>query len=82
MRYILKAKIRKMRLTKEIIEQGMSSRGGWNMQQLSLLGIRELKKGWKNRLIGIEVSEENINKFIALKNTHLKTTSNSNQLSI
>lgn len=71
-----------MRLTKEIIEQGMSSRGGWNMQQLSLLGIRELKKGWKNRLIGIEVSEENINKFIALTNSHLKTTSNSNQLSI
>ena len=69
------------RLTEDIIKQGMSSRGGWSMQQLKLFGITELKKGWKNRLIGIEVSEENIIKFIALKNTHLRTTS-SNQLSI
>ena len=67
-------------VTKELLEQGMSLNGAWNTAQLrSILPIHEftgtgtwsLRKGWKSRLIGSKVTQEQVNEFIRLKNRHL-----------
>ena len=41
------------------------------MEQLKLLGVDRLVKGWKRRIIGTHASESNIAKFLALKDAHL-----------
>ena len=62
-----------VRLTKELIEAGMSQNGGWNNAQLKLLGLRiPLKHGWKEKLVGDIVSEANYQKFLDLKDDHLR----------
>ena len=63
-----------MILTNEILEQGKSINGGWSGKQWRLLGITNHYKikGWKNRIIGKHFSEETINKFIDLKDKHIK----------
>lgn len=65
------------RITKEILEQGKSRRGGWSNIQIAALGVKSVKtkrfnKGWKRKLIGVDVPEENIKKFLEMKNAHLK----------
>ena len=63
-----------MIMTKEILDQGMSDRGGWSGRQWKLLGINHNKcKGWKRRLMGTEFPDEVIREFISLKNAHFKT---------
>lgn len=58
-------------VTKEILAQGMSLRGGWSMEQLRLLGVpTPLRSGWRKHLEGSMVSEENIAAFLALKDKH------------
>ena len=61
-------------ITNEIINSGMSRNGGWSLKQLELLGLKreEFKKGWKWKLIGKYVEEEKVERFIALKNAHLR----------
>jgi hypothetical protein len=62
-----------MILTKVIIEQGKSRNGGFSGKQFKCLGIGENpKKGWLKELMGKEIPDENIEKFLALKNKHLK----------
>jgi len=62
-----------MIITREILEEGKSSRGAWGFKQLKLLGVDiPLKKGWFRRLIGVDVPEKAVRKFIALKDAHLK----------
>lgn len=66
-------------VTKELLEQGMSFRGAWNMAQLkALLPAKEFKrsygwprKGWKHRLIGSKVTRAQVDEFLALKDRHL-----------
>ena len=72
-----------MRLTQQKItdtlEAGKSIRGAWSLKQLKLLlPAMEFskkgafpEKGWKDRLIGREVSQDDIDSFIALKDRHL-----------
>lgn len=62
-----------MILTKEILEQGKSSRGSWNGKQLAIFGLsyNKLQKGWKKRIIGRDYSEDKIKRFLELRNTHL-----------
>lgn len=63
-----------MILTKEIIEQGKSDRGGWSADQFICLGVGkdDKTKGWISRLVGKEFPDANIKEFLALKNNHLK----------
>lgn len=69
-----------MVITAELIEQGRSIRGGWNLKQLRALGLSGnyfrsnggLYSGWKWDLIGKNVPKENIDNFLTLKDKHLK----------
>jgi len=61
-------------LTKHLIEQGMSCRGGWSRKQLELLGVDyPPAKGWKYALIGTRISADALEIFLALKDDHIKT---------
>jgi hypothetical protein len=71
-----------MRLTKEkikeVLEAGKSIRGAWSSAQLRLLVDETFKgafpyPGWKDRLIGKEISQAKIDRFISLKNKHLSS---------
>ena len=54
-------------LTKELIEYGCSSVGGWTIKQLNVLGVERFKKGWKEKLIGKKISTNTWNLFVGLK---------------
>ena len=66
-------------VTKQLLEQGRSLNGAWNLAQLkALLPEGEFNrsyawpaKGWKYRLIGSKVTQEQVNEFLRLKNRHL-----------
>lgn len=61
-----------MKITEEILNRGKSSNNGWNLDQLRVLGLHGFQKGWKKSLIGKEISEEQLSKFINLKDTHFR----------
>ena len=61
-----------MIVTKQIMEQGKSSNGGYNSQQIKMLGEDIKKSGWFKRCIGKCVSDENIRLFLELKDAHFK----------
>jgi len=55
-------------LTHEMIEQGSSSQGGWNMNQLEALGVTwPPRKGWKARLDGTRIEKASYERFLSLK---------------
>lgn len=66
-------------VTQDLLEQGISLRGAWNIAQLkALLPAKEFKrryawpaKGWKHRLIGSKVTQKQVDEFLALKDRHL-----------
>lgn len=64
-----------MILTRKLLYEGVSSKGGWSDEQLRLLGVKEKKKKWMDRLIGTLVSTENYQKFLSLKDLHVKDES-------
>lgn len=63
----------KITLTKDILEfmfrNGRSERGGWNKAQMKAIGFRTYnpKTGWKERMIGTDITLEEIEEFIRLK---------------
>jgi len=62
-------------LTIEDIELGKSSRGAWSNAQLRALGVEQgfnFNKGWKVRLIGKQVTDRQYEKFLGLRDAHLK----------
>lgn len=62
-----------MKITKEVLNKGKSSRNGWNHKQLGLLGVGiPLVSGWYKRLIGSDAEIETVKQFWALKDAHLK----------
>lgn len=64
-----------VKVTKELLEQGRSSRGAWSNRQLRALGLKKgfnFNKGWKYKLIGSWVTEDQVERFLALKDAHLK----------
>ena len=62
-----------MILTNEIFEKGTSRNGAWSGKQLALFGIIITNnKGWKKTIIGHDWPKETINRFISLKDKHLK----------
>lgn len=69
-----------MIITKELIELGMSDNGGYNREQLIILGVLPseskkfiIPKGWKNRLIGSNISKDDYDLFVSYKNFKNKT---------
>jgi len=67
-------------VTLELLEQGLSCNGAWNLAQLkALLPQKEFErpyawpaKGWKQRLIGTKVTPRQIDDFLILRNKHIK----------
>lgn len=73
----LRKRQEKMIITADILEQGKSRRNGWSNSQIRALGVPGIKttwrnKGWKKRIIGVDVPAGNIRKFLALKDVHLR----------
>lgn len=66
-----KPEIKKIEITKSILNKGKSINGGWGRNQLKVLG-EDFSKGWKKRLIGKTISKEQYNDFIKLKDSHFK----------
>lgn len=61
-----------MILTKDRFEEGTSRNGGWSDEQLECFGIGKIKKtGWKKVIIGKDFSQEQIERYLLLKNAHL-----------
>ena len=44
-------------LTQEHIEQLRTPAGGFNQQTMELIGVWPLSEGWRQRLVGMRVSE-------------------------
>ena len=61
----------------KLLSQGMSLRGSWSSAQLKALMPYEQfhtgfpKAGWRERLIGNELTQNQVNEFLTLKNKHL-----------
>ena len=78
-----------MRLTEQtlnrILRQGRSCYGAWGLKQLRCIlpdcefvgKGRFPDKGWKKRIIGSEVSKLQIDRFLSLKNAHVKAKTGS-----
>lgn len=55
-------------VTNELVRQGQSERGGWNREQLRILGVKwPPKKGWRSRVLGRRISEEDRDRFLAIR---------------
>ncbi len=62
-----------MILTTQILEDGKSINGGWSYAQLKALGTSmKRNKGWKRKIIGTDIPKAKIDKFLSLKDAHLK----------
>ncbi len=59
-------------ITEEMLDNGKSSNGGYSKKQIKLLGEDATVSGWRERIIGKSIAEENFNLFLSLKNAHLK----------
>ncbi len=59
---------RKVVLTREMIEAGISSKGGYNKKQLFILGVEwPPSKGWKSQLIGSSIDKNIYDQFLKAK---------------
>ncbi len=59
-------------LTENHLQMGISKQNGFSRNQIAALGDTMDKKGWRRRLIGKIVTADQFNKFLALKNAHIK----------
>ena len=60
-------------VTNELMKEGMSRNGSWSDKQLRMLGIETTKNnpGWRRRLMGTIITEQQKKDFLALKDAHL-----------
>lgn len=62
-----------MKITQDLIRAGESGVGGWNREQLALLGVPwPPLRGWRYRVEGNEISEEDAIEFVALRGLTIK----------
>ena len=64
-------------LVDRVLELGKSSRGAWSSRQIRLLGLPglgsgKLQKGWRHDLPGRWVEMEKLERFVALRDAHLR----------
>ena len=70
-----------MIITESILCRGMSANGSWSVAQLAALGVNARRnKGWKQRLIGTDVPEADVERFLAMRDAHLKKRTKYNDL--
>lgn len=63
-----------MILTREILEKGKSERGGWNRNQLEVLGVAwPPRQGWKSDILGKELSDSSAEAFLRLTSARKRT---------
>lgn len=63
----------RQRITNELLAAGESQRRGWSKAQLAAVGVEwPPLKGWKSRIVGLEISDDNAAIFAALKDAHLR----------
>jgi hypothetical protein len=56
-----------VRVTAEFLMAGMSGQGGYKRAQLAILGVPwPPKTGWKARVIGMEISQAEADRFVRL----------------
>lgn len=66
-------------ITEQIFEAGKSVNGSWSGKQLKQFGVRyPLPHGWRQKLIGQLIPQENVDKFLALKDRHIKRVKQKN----
>ena len=63
---------KKIVLTKDLIQAGISNNNGFSVKQIAALGENQKISGWFRRLVGKVVTEEEYRQFLNLKNAHLK----------
>ncbi len=57
-----------MRLTEEMLVKGATNGIGWNREQFNILGVKyPPMRGWKDRIIGGDISPEKYQLFLSLK---------------
>lgn len=57
-----------MRLTKDLLEAGLSASGGLTKEQFILIHVGwPPREGWKERCLGTEITEEEARQFLALR---------------
>ena len=64
-----------MIITKALLDKGKSSRGAWSNKQVRLLGEPDgmiNNHGWQKRVIGRYIPDVDAERFVALKDAHLK----------
>ena len=62
----------KIKITRDLLDSGRSSRGAWSKAQVVALGVAyPPKHGWPKRLIGTFVDAVKVRKFLSLKDEHL-----------
>ena len=62
-----------MIISDDLIKSGESGNGGWNKQQLAVLGINwPPYRGWRKCIIGKSISDSDAKKFIELKRSNIK----------
>jgi hypothetical protein len=60
-------------LSKELFDKGKSRNGSWSRKQFEALGVPyPLESGWYRRLIGREFDVDALDRFLNLKDAHLK----------
>ena len=60
-------------VTLGLLIRGASRNGGWSRQQLAMLGVPwPTVKGWRKRLLQTTVTKAEADRFVALRNLHLK----------
>ncbi len=59
-------------LTKAKLDSGLSRNGSLNNRQIEALGECVHVRGWRRRLLHSYVKKEQFEKFLALKDTHLR----------
>lgn len=67
---------RKVKLTKGVLNKGLSKNGALNKAQFRALGYDGPFKGWRTGIVNKYYRAGQINEFLSLKNTHLKKVRN------
>ncbi len=60
-------------VTRELLEQGKGRRGALNAKQVIALGDDFTVSGWRWRLMGKSITEQQKTRFLELKDAHLPT---------
>lgn len=65
--------LERVKITQELIRRGESGAGGWNREQLRLIGVPwPPKHGWRRRVEGRWISKADAEAFVSLRGVTLK----------